>query len=446
MGRPKRAGSLVVYAPSVPSFVRENEQLAELLRMPTIDEMRTKLQERGVSGDAALRGADASRKIAALASLHDAYLPTDEVTTFVLAVHARIRNAFLAKDFSNERFRSFFYSPRDVLAGDPLLPMSASIGSPGGIGLTLDGPSGMGRTALIKRLRKIYGRPFRVRGNGVEEPVSMWVIPMLSINYPTCGTLKGLISDFREAIVSEIGRADTPVNTFGQLRGDNAENALIAACLQLNVAFIAMDGAGFNSIEGEPDKIIKFLVKLQQRTGIPLLISGTCAYMYMCGLSGNKSSNLFNGPSLHFDPMPAPGPLDIAETSPQPSIWYQMNRGLWEIGTFSTGIAMPRELPFWVCELTQMRTRWLVEGLEPLFVEIAKKPKLALPGQLTREEVTKVFERQLRLNKSARLVIAESENDSQNIADKQDFFNYIDHLRLEIIRQPKMSKWLHAIS
>jgi len=341
LSKPQSGNNAVTrYRSVLPRYIERNENLLELMRIPTTAEMGEMLAFRGVPNDPELWNAEPSRKIDAMASFDSAYAPTEDLTTFSERFFARYRRALSARNFDDEEYRAFFFGARDVMKGARLRPLPASMSSLKGTGIMLSGPSLMGRSALLQRYREILKKPFRVYGEG-PEPAMMWVVPGLNISYPACGTLKGLLVDLRHAIVAAVGRADTPVDILPEFRGDDAMNAAISACILLNVGVLVLDGASFASLEGQPLQILQFLVKFQQYSGIPVVLSGTPAFMHIVGLAGSKSSNLFSGPSHHFDPFPPPVVDEDSGRAQGHSVWTKLNLWLWSLGLFSPENLMP---------------------------------------------------------------------------------------------------------
>ncbi|WP_429251432.1 hypothetical protein [Paraburkholderia sp. GAS333] len=223
-----------------------------------------------------------------------------------------------------------------------------------------------------------------------------------------------------------------PQKVLTDLLGANGDNAAIAACILLNVSLITVDGANFNSIGGNPFEIPAFLLKLQEYSGIPVLFSGTCAFMHFMSLKGSPSANLFGEPSLHLDPNEAPK-LGEDQRPVGEGVWYQKNVWYWSLGMFSRDIPMPEYLPVWTYRAARGRDGWLAEGFEALHTELIKKPRLLEPEKLTEEAVTKIFELRLRAQREARVAITQQQ-EQDYVEDEEDFFNFMDHFPLSFIR------------
>lgn len=383
-----------------------------------------------------LWSADVATKLDSLADFGMSYRPTAEVVAFVETLLAKIRLAYQHKDFADERYRTFYYSSRNVMEGAALLPLPEGLKLPG-LGFSMVGPSGMGRTALINRLKDILGKPFQTRLPHEAAPAQMWVIPILVLDYPACGTVQGLLSELRRVLRSELGNINTPPKVLHDLLGTDGPSAAIHLCIQLNILLIVIDGASARSMAGSSFDVLGFLLRLREHAGIPFVLSGTCAFMALASLAGSSSSNLLNGPTLHLDPIPAPE-ID-PEVAPKslPGLWYQMNRWLWSLGPFSPSNQMPEALPTWTYKFAVGRMSWLIQGFEDLHQFLIKKESLRKPGDVTEAEVERVFQRRLRLHSMARKVAV-----SGREAEYADVALHFDHFPASFFDSSQHQKWL----
>ncbi len=417
-------------------------RMADIMRTLKMDELRAKMRNQVVLNDPALRMADPATKIEALSNFSRTYLPLNEVLTFTSTLLAKIREVYRAKQFGGEEFRLYFHSNAEVRLGQRLRPLPACLSSITGTCFTLSGPSLMGRTATLQRLVEILGKPFIVEGNH-PAPSRMWVMPILYLPYPTCGTLRGLFRDMRERVLGHIGSYDTNINAFSDLDGPNGENVAIALCTLLNVGVVVLDGGGFADVNRKTGDVFRFLLKLRQSTGIPVLISGTSAFMYSASYMGNLASNLFNGPSLHLNPFRAPTQLqDDGDTSKaKKGIWQQVNAWLWNQGLFEEHCQMPAELPTWTYQVTFGRFGWLVQGFEALHLALVTRPELQEPGALTEDRVKTIFDLTLQLHNGARSTMTRLQG-VPSAKGKIAFLKNLDHLPTSAFDEPQVQEWL----
>lgn len=417
-------------------------RMVDMMRIPTTDELRAKMRMPGIPNDPRLKTANVETKLAALSSFGQAYLPLREVLTFVSSLLAKIREVYRAKQFGGEEFRLYFHANSEVMRGERLRPLPACLSSINGTGFTLTGPSLMGRTATLQRLVEILGKPFLVEGDR-PVPRRMWVTPILYLRYPTCGTLKGLIRDLRERVLADTGCYNTDINAFSDLEGPNGENVAIALCTLINVGVFALDGGGFTNVNRKTESIFRFLLKLRQFTGIPVLISGTSAFMYSASYMGNLASNLFNGHSLHLDPIRRPNQRqDDGDSSElKKGVWEQMNEWQWKQGFLEEHCRMPAALPTWTHQVTFGRLGWLTQGFESLHVALLNKPELQEPGALTEGHVKAIFDVRLQVHNGARIALAKL-RDIPSTKAKISFIKNLDHLPTSSFDEPQMHEWL----
>lgn len=417
-------------------------RMAEIMRVVPIAELRTKMRKQAVPNAAELRMADPDSKIQALSEFTGAYLPLAETLTFVSQVLAKIREVYRAKQFGSEEFRRYFHATAEVVHGQRLRPLPACLSSISGTGFWLTGPSLMGRTATLQRLVEILGRPFMVEGVH-PAPRCMWMIPVLYLTYPTCGTLRGMLRDMREHVLSVVGSYDTDVNALSEIEGRNGENVAIAICTLLNVGLVVLDGGSFANLNGHTATILQFLLKLRQATGIPVLISGTSAFMYSASYMGSSASNLFNGPGLHLDPLPKPAPLDDGVLPRGKGVWRQVVAWLWQQGVLPEHCEMPVALPEWAYDVTYGRFGWLVQGFRALHITLETTPEMQQPGRLTEDVVKRIFERTLQLHNSARNAIARTQGVASS-RGKLAVLKHLDHLPASVFEKPQMHEWLEG--
>lgn len=438
-GAPREA--IVPFEDRVAVSDLRSTRMVEVMRVPTIEELREKLKVMGVPNNAALRDANLETKIDALANFGRAYLPTFEVITFVATLLAKVREVYCAKQFGGEEFRTYFHAAAGVMRGGKLRPLPACLSAISATGFTLTGPSLMGRTAMLKRVVELLGKPFRVEGDH-PAPRVMWVVPILYLGYPTCGTLEGLLRDMRDRILAEVGRHDMNVNALAELEGINGENVAIALCTLMNVGVFVLDGGGFSDVNGKTERIFRFLLKLREFAGIPVVISGTSAFMYSSSYMGNLNSNLFNGPSLQMNPFRPPSPPrdGVENSKAKNGVWQQMNAWLWRQGLHPHSSQMPDELPSWTYQAAYGRPGWLVQGFEALHLALITKPELLNTGALTEKRVLAIFDMKLQLHNSARRAVARTVPPSAK--GRASFIKNLDHLSTHDFDEPQVHEWL----
>ncbi len=420
-----------------------NSPLARLLRVPTSEELRKQMFVRAVPQRSGLWAADTSQRVAALTNLPRGFMPFKETVAFVESVLAAVRNGIVARNFADKRHRHLFYGSSEVLQGRPPRMLPPGPASLTRTGFTLSGPSQTGRTALLQSIRELLGESFQEQFEP-PAPALMSVIPMVYLRFPACGTVAGLLEDLRHSLARELGPAGAPANAYAEIRGRAGYNMAIALCTVLNVGLLVIDGACAESLEtGEPREVLGYLEYFQQSSGIPVLLSGTSAFMHVVEKAGSKGSNLLSGVSLHLEPHPAPpSDIDIPETDVF-SLWFQICRFYWNCGVLPPEHVMPSELPTWTHKLCVGRSGWLAKGFVALLTKLIKTPAFLQPGKLTEAVVNEAFEVALRLQSEARRVAAECMK-TGTVANEADFYNYMDHLPDSVFSSERYRNWLSA--
>ncbi|PLY59585.1 hypothetical protein HBH1_02095 [Herbaspirillum sp. BH-1] len=415
------------------------DTMARLMRQTSSAALRQFMERDAIPHADELRDADVDTKVTALNRFGTGNLPLNEGVLFLTQVTAAMRAFYSAKHFGGEEFRLYYHSCAEVMRGKALRPLPACLSAQKTLGFCLTGPSMMGRSTLIKQLAEFLGPPFRIYGSP-PAPRAMWVKPSFVLKYPTCGTPKGLFRDMRQTILAEFGDEKTDLNALSDLEGANGENVAIALCTLLNVGVFILDGAGWDDINFRTTALFRFLVKLREHTGIPIVISGTSAFMYAA--SNTLASNLLNGPQLHLDPFmpPVPQPTEGKRVE-DTGIWRQYVAWLWAQGLLPRGSKMPRHLPEWTYEATLGRLGWLVQGFHTLHVALVKMPDLKIAETVTQEFVTNIFGLALRVFANPMRLILQLENGAPT-AGKISFLRSADHFPSVAFENTTLNTWM----
>jgi hypothetical protein len=416
----------------------KSDRMAEIMRQISSSELRSKMRNFACKDD--LRTADLDTQIQGLSAFSDVYLPLAETVTFVAQVLAKIRQVYRAKNFGSEEFRLYFHAMSQLRNGGRLPPVPSCVAAISETGFWLTGPSGMGRTATLKRLAEILGKPFMVEGDH-PAPRRMWITPILFLTYPTGGTRAGLLKEMRMKVLADIGTHDTDSNALSALERDDDE-AAIALCTLLNVGLVVVDGAGWNCVNGHTQTIFSFLLKLRQVSGVPVLVSGTSAFMHSASYMGNLATNLFNGPGLHIGPPKPPAQKnDDGSVVKSQGVWTQLVTWLWKEGFLPKNCEMPARLPEWLYEASMGRFRWLVQGFKALHIALLSNAELQKPGILTESVVKHIFNAALQIHNGARIAISRMEAGPTG-KGKLQFLKNLDHCSTADFSYAQVEDWL----
>lgn len=434
-----RRGLLAEGSGSIESYVRQTSELPEFLPAPSKAAIIKQLRNRLVPDDKDLWKAGPEAKLRAMNNFDKGYLATEEVARYTYSLVSAYVECMAARHITDPRYRRYFYSFQQAVQGRGPIPSRESLDTLTGVNFVVIGRSQSGRTAYIQRLRTMFGAPFRVVGPSLDHIKLVWYFPVIVLQWPTCGTLKGLLEQFRDKLVSEIKDPESLAHVFKRMRGKNAATAAIAAAVLLNVGLLVIDGACAQSLKGRVREILTFLCKLQGHTNIPLLFSCSDVFMQGAKQLGPEVDAVLRGRSLAFEPLNAPPPdVDAIlrgqslreapkEALGRLGLWYQFNLWFWRSGLLSPLLEMPRELPRWTYALSHGRIGWLAAGFRALHERLAWEPSLLNDDGPSESTVTKAFETALRTCEAARIAIREYGRDPASVG-RSIVYQHLDHL------------------
>ncbi len=412
-------------------------ELEELLQVRSTDTFKEALNHRAIPEDPALWEGDVAHKIRALSRFKDSTRMTNEMVTFVQEIDGLMQRGFQLRTHSDRGHRQNFHSLARVARKELKRPMPPVFDSLDGRCATVSGTAGQGKTRLWQRLNQAYPSAMELRGT-LPAPTKMWVIPFFYQPYPFDGTFFGFMQDMHTRLLSHTMQFGFTEDIFEDLLNTNivsAANAAVAILSFFNVGMFVLDGFSAAAINADANPILAFVGKLKDWTSIPVVLSGTDAWMNAAGLTGTKGTCIFNGPSLSL--LPTPNPMKGGEEKYVSSLWYKQNQWMWENGVFSPTHTMPPALPIWTYDLTYGNLDWLSLGFQALHVAIAKDATLLEREKLTQDEVRRHFLIALRLLQPARNFM-DVVRDKPKGVNKFDFVHHIDRLTLaEICRYNK---------
>ncbi len=247
---------------------------------PVLPERETQqiLLNRGVPKFSSTAEVSNEDKISALASLPAAYRASIDGTRFAQRVVAQVLTSLNLRNPQDPRYRRFYYSHANVMRGGKIIAMPDFLQSLTGSGFVLAGPSGVGKTAFLQRLRVLLGERHSVLWGDGDMPAEYVLVPMLIIQWPDCGTRDGLLENLRNALIRELGCAQTEEHVFSNFRGRHAVDAAIATCVLVNLGLFVLDGMCNQSRFGECREILDFVATFKARSGITTIISCTHSY------------------------------------------------------------------------------------------------------------------------------------------------------------------------
>ncbi|OWW20767.1 hypothetical protein [Noviherbaspirillum denitrificans] len=355
-----------------PSPLSENLLTSCIRKVPSETRAKELLRRRGVPKLEDLEGKSVEDKIAALAYLQYAYNPPLAAARFTQKVLASVRASLLLRNPEDRRYWQFLYQQGQVLRGGRPIAMPQFLRSLQGAGFILAGPSGVGKTALVQRLRALIGQEPVLVNWGGDAPAQMTFIPMVVVKWPECGTLAGLLANFRQVLISEIGPSVATDYHFSNFMGSNGTNAAISAALLLNLGLFVLDGGCIRSLRGEFRDILGFISTLQRNSGIPTLITCTYPVLQAIARSGGAGANTASAHAEFLDLLP-PGPL-----------WASYCKFFWNLGLAEPCIPMPGYIPSLMWKFSRGDMGIMSQGFSGLHHALLDHPQL-LAGEALKE-------------------------------------------------------------
>lgn len=409
----------------------KNDVMDEIMEVRSAKEVETALRNQPLPTDNEFYEGDESHKIDALARFGENYLPMGEAVTFTQRALSKFRLNYVERSFYTKSYLPHYFGQRKAVKGSDAPVLPPNISSLQGMGMVMAGPSQVGRTALITRIQASLPQFIELEGE-LPCPTEMICIPCFRIEFPTCGTSEGFFRDFRSNLLAILSKTSTSEKALIGLLGPNAENAAIAYATLFNFGMLVIDGLSARAVNPQTSFLLEFLVKFKRLTNIPVVLSGTTPFMHAAGLLGSTSSNMFNGPAIHMQPLKRPSKHKKKVTG----VWHQMNLWYWSCGVISPKYPMPEELSVWTHELTLGRVGWLAQGFEALHVAVARNHELITnpKEKLTLAKIAGIFEPAIRMSAMSRGYLLDIEDDADLIhSEPTEFMRNLDHMTYETI-------------
>ncbi|MDR5803760.1 hypothetical protein [Caballeronia sp. LZ001] len=413
-------------------------RLQEAIRDRTTAEVEQQLSYCAVPDVARQPDASSDAKKNALALYRQSFYADDDTVEFTYSIISAFRHSMSRRNFDDPDYREFFFNIDKILKGDALRPIPTCVRALRDLFFIVEAPPLCGKTAYINRLLQIFDTPFRFYGTG-KQPAYMSIVPLLSISYPSCGTVEGMLREIRYRVIERVGRVDTLKDVIPEIAGQDSVNAIISLCVQVNVGVLAIDGACFKSLAGQPQEVVDMLVKLQQRSGIVVVFAATPVFLHCLSLAKGGSSSFLSGQRLNLGSL---GNVADANGNPDStSTLYQFVSRAWASGVISSETSMPIELPLWMAKLALGRKGWTMQIMEGLHLKVAKHP--ALIQTLNYEYIEKLALQKLAYQLPTRAALVHWA-ERKDLEDELDFYNYIDHFPKTIFNVRKFKNLLHV--
>ncbi|KXV09519.1 hypothetical protein CR51_10215 [Caballeronia megalochromosomata] len=406
-----------------------SDSLSFLLpKITTLDQAVEALRFRGVEKPADPHNIDVGEAVQQYARLPLAYLATREVGELFLQILAAMRLSSTLRDPCAIRYARF-YNDQDI-AGTLEPPAAPDfLHSLEGTAFKLVGVAGCGRTAFLQRVRAALGRPRKMVREAGSGPREMYFMPVLIVSWPKSGTKKELFQNFRSAFISEIGSSGSANKMFTFFSGKNAQNAVIATCVLLNLGLLVVDGGCKAALEhGETSEVLDFISTFQSRTGIPVIVSGTYIFDLAVMKRGSRSTKFGTCGAAYFDAVPAPCSGKTVKGDPK-HLWTQLSDWQWKLGHREFAVPPPEFFAKATWDLTAGVHQQFCEACNDLHQKILHDPGLLEPDAMTEERLRELFSVRLRSFQEPLRVITTFRESRQ--VDKDDLIAYADYLPFE---------------
>lgn len=242
---------------ALPPILSEEEIIDQLMRLPNYD-----VQEREL---------DTHLRFHCIERLSRFFQPLEKTIDLQRVVCALLMQGYLARNISEAGYaRRTRQIHEAIKAGDGKnidtyvdVPTSAS-------GLTLIGPSGMGKSTNFINILKLYPQVI------LHREYSTYQIVWLKVDCPHAGSLKGLCTDIFLAVDGLLGT--NYFDKFGKSR--NSEDHMLAQVAQIahthHIGLLVIDEMqNLVTARRSCSDMLNFLVKMDNIVGIPVIRVGT---------------------------------------------------------------------------------------------------------------------------------------------------------------------------
>lgn len=419
------------------------DDMTTLMHMPSELEMARSLQRGGVPKDAVLKPGDNSANISALSNYMLAFFPTVDIVHFALALLAAMHALFRAKQMGDEEYRRYFFATSMLRKNKTLLPLPSCIRELFNGIFVLCGASGSGKSSFIRQFAARLPKPFLMGKSPIASIPSLqgvWVFPVLRLLYPACGTVWGLVQDMRHQFIASVGSVEMDEEPLSDMLAREPENAAITACIAMNVGLVVLDGAGIHDSNQKTARVLAFLLKLRELSGIPIVLSCTAAFLKSIEHHQTLYANLTNGLTLHLEPLDPPSPRLLDGTVPDDGdAWRHMCKCWWSAGLVPKDVPMPAMLEDWTYELALGNARFGSTAFHGLHKDMATSGDVDYAA-LTKEYVQSVMEESLFASRGARNAIKVLNTPSSAIPSNA--INYVDYFPTSIVEEPRVADWV----
>lgn len=333
---------------SLPESVRDNI-LAQQLPLPeSIEEILEKMSVTPDAEDLEVRSLPLEYRMNKLDSLQNVYLPTDRHASALQRVVRLMRWGYRYRDPDNPVVTKFIY---DLIDKGPGPGLSRQGGGGGAIGLVITGPTGTGKTSFLDRLSAYLGANVLIHteigGRECRQPQ----ILHLRIQCPEKSSLGSLTLSILDKIDEQLGTRHG--QAAKNLSIPKLSDRVCAMCTTYFVGAVIIDDVQhLPAGHADTAAMLNFFTNFMERTGIPLILTGTVKLDILLAAEPSAASKLS-----------AKGKIQFTRLEEDSEEWWMLCNTLWMHSITDTLLPMPEELPRELHFYTQGISRILRETM-----------------------------------------------------------------------------------
>lgn len=295
-------------------------------------------------------------RLGKLDTLQGVYIPTEEHAFAIQRLVALMRWGYRYRDPALPVVQQFIYDLADRGTGAGL---SRQSGGGGAIGMVITGSTGTGKTSLLDRLTAYLGENViihkEINGRAVRQPQILHI----RVQCPPKSSLKSLGIEILGRIDEHLGTRHS--RAAKTLSIPNLLDEVCSHCSNYFVGLVIVDDVQHLSPgNAESQEMLKFFTGFMERTGIPLVLSGTVRLNSLLASDPSSASKLA-----------AKGRIELKRLEASSEEWAMLVEAMWLHSITETVQPMPAGLPSELHFYTQGITRILREMMVAIHTRMA---------------------------------------------------------------------------
>ncbi|QDD66640.1 hypothetical protein EJD96_21965 [Herbaspirillum seropedicae] len=442
-------------------------QMEKVMRMPTFSEMAEELHRDGVARDVSFQPENYAGNVLALANYMQVFFPTETLVRLALLLLGAIHAFFKAKQFGDEAYRRYTFMTMMLRKNKHLHALPPCIKTVLGGVFVLCGASGTGKSSFIRQFMARLPGPFQLDASSMAAMPGLsgvFVFPCVRLDYPKCGSAKGLVRAMREYFSAHIDsirlvedKHSDAVSLPDMLASDPV-NAAITACISLNVGMLIVDGAGIQNSNYRSTEVLSVLTQIHEQSGMPVMLSCTAAFLKSIEHNETLYANLTNHKTVNLElletPQPPPQPDSQGVVDPDYDVTRHMCKTWWCSGLLPKDTPMPTGLEYLVEKIAMGNQRFYAQAFAAIHEELLDNVTNdeADPNRhvfntafLTDEENTRGFIEAAMFASAGARAALQSALDLAHERIKavpESVINFVDYFPMSLIQIPAIAAWV----